>query len=257
MVVIPINLIEVIKINKLRELVYSIFSASLTLSHSTDRIMKKSFIRFILIVTSIISFVLSFNACDQTPKKVLPILGPRELVESEINGKLQEDTIYHSIADFNFIDQNGEDVNAKTVENKIYVADFFFASCPTICPKMHAQMLRVYEATKENDNLIFISHTMDPDRDTVEVLKLVAEKVGSIDSKRWHFVTGVREEIFQLGNKSYMAALSKDPDAPGGNLHSGAFILVDKQRRIRGFYDGTRSVEVDVLIKDIGMLSVE
>ncbi len=200
---------------------------------------------------------ITFISCNNSTKSPLPIFGDKEAVQKEVDGELITDTIYHTIDDFSFIDQNNDVVNTNSVEDIIYIADFFFVSCPTICPKMHTQMLKVYEHIQDLDDVIIISHTMDPVRDSVSVLFDLASELGVNNSSKWHFVTGDKEEIFDIGNKSYMAALAEDPDAPGGNLHSGAFLLIDKQRRLRGFYDGTLSEAVDILIQDIDRLRTE
>jgi protein SCO1 len=212
-------------------------------------------------ITNVVLYITLFTtvACTtSTPTQPpLPILGSREAIEKEIDGKTITDTLYHTINNFSFTDQDGKTIDEKTVENKIYVADFFFASCPTICPKMNTQMVRVYKHIQDMDDVIIISHTMDPERDSTEVLAELAVELGVDNSSKWHFVRGKKEDIFDIGNKSYMAALAEDPDAPGGNLHSGAFLLIDKKRRIRGFYDGVKTYSVDQLIADIDKLRAE
>jgi protein SCO1/2 len=144
----------------------------------------------------------------------------------------------------------------KDVEGKIYVADFFFTTCPTICPKMKTQMLRVFEKYKDNPHFMILSHTIDPRHDTPSVLKEFGQNLG-LDSKKWQMVTGDKMKIYELGQKSYMVTATDDPTQPGGIVHSGAFILVDKDRHIRGIYDGTVPEKVDNLIKDIEVLLAE
>lgn len=185
--------------------------------------------------------------CSLSEKK-LPILGERSFV----NG----DSVYHTIPDFEFIDQNNEKVTNKTFEGKIYVTDFFFTTCPTICPIMKTQMLRVYDKYKTNSEVGILSHSIDPRHDSVAVLKKYAEKLG-VDSKVWHFVTGEKQKIYAIGEKSYMVTSGEDSTAAGGYIHSGAFILVDKKRRIRGMYDGTKEKEVSKLLKDMDILLKE
>lgn len=181
-----------------------------------------------------------YISCEGNREK-LPILGNKEVSN---NGK---DTIYQTIPDFNFIDQDGLKITPNTFTDKIYVADFFFTSCPTICPIMKNQMQRVYENFRRNKNVAFLSHSIDPSHDKVPVLKTYAEDLG-IDNNQWHFVTGNREEIFDIAENHYMVSAQEDPSAPGGAIHSGAFILIDKHKRIRGYYDGTNIEEVDKLI---------
>lgn len=199
---------------------------------------------FIAITTVIVTI-----ACS-TPKyeKVLPIMGRTEYVDN--------DTIYHSIKDFEFINQDSVIVNQATFEGKIYVADFFFTSCPTICPIMKTQMLRIYDTMRDFDDVAILSHTIDPEYDTVALLKDFANRLG-VSTPKWHFVTGDKNKIFEQGQRSYMVTAIEDKSAPGGAIHSGAFILVDKKKHIRGFYDGTVPEEVDVLIKDITILRKE
>ena len=178
----------------------------------------------------------------------LPIFGEREVE----NG----DTIYHRIAPFAFVDQDSAVVTNDTFKDKIYVTDFFFTSCRTICPVMKTQMLRVYEAVKEDDEVLILSHTIDPEYDTVALLHDFAERLG-VESKKWHFVTGVKDSIYKIAQTSYFSTALEDKSEPDGFIHSGAFLLVDKQGRLRGKYDGTVPADVDQLIKDIDRLKKE
>lgn len=173
-----------------------------------------------------------------------------------VNGKAVTDSTYQTIPDFAFVSQYGDTVTAKTLDNKIYVADFFFTSCPTICPKMKVQLKRVYEKYKGNPGLMLLSHTIDPAHDTVPVLKEFADNLG-ITGRQWLFVTGDREKIYDIGQNSYMVTAQADSTAPGGVVHSGAFILVDKAKHIRGIYDGTTEAGVDKLMADIDQLLAE
>jgi protein SCO1/2 len=185
-----------------------------------------------------------FVGCSSN-QKPLPIFGEREVIGS--------DTLYHTIANFNFIDQDSTVVTNQTFHNKIYVADFFFTSCRTICPIMKTQMLRVYEATKEMEDVAILSHTIDPEFDTVALLHDFAARL-DVDSKRWHFVTGVKDSIYKIAQTSYFATALEDKTEPDGFIHSGAFLLIDKKRRIRGKYDGTKEEDVNRLIVDIKRL---
>jgi protein SCO1/2 len=154
------------------------------------------------------------------------------------------------------VDQDSAVVTHETFRDKIYVADFFFTSCRTICPIMKTQMLRVYEATADYPDVRILSHTIDPEFDTVELLHNFGERLG-VTSDRWHFVTGDKETIYHLAQTSYFSAALEDKSEPDGFIHSGAFLLIDKQRRIRGKYDGTREEDVNRLIKDIARLRNE
>ena len=206
--------------------------------------------KILFLVVSVCTLLLT--ACNNQPKK-LPILG--RTTYQEVNGKT--DTIYHTIPDYQFIDQDSAIVTPTTFEEKVYVADFFFGTCPTICPVMKQQMLRVYDVYKNHPEFAILSHTIDPDHDTIPYLKDFSERIGVMDNTVWHFVTGVKDEIYDIGQRGYMVAATEDPTEPGGYIHSGAFILVDKKRRIRGFYDGTKANQVDRLINDIPLLLSE
>ncbi len=212
-------------------------------------------------LTSTLSLLLGilFLACSPNEKGSaddgpLPILGNSHINEFEMEGKVVKDTIYHKIASFTFTNQEGNEISNYTMDGKVYVADFFFTTCPTICPIMTTQLLRVYEAYKEEADFKILSHTLDPTHDTAEVLKDYAERIGVEDSETWHFLTGDQEKIFEIGQTSYLTTAMADKTEPGGILHSGAFVLVDQNGRIRGVYDGTKEDQVDKLIRDIPKL---
>jgi protein SCO1 len=188
-----------------------------------------------------------FMQCE--PKeKPLPIFGEREV----LNG----DTVYHQIATFAFVDQDSQMITNDTFKGKIYVADFFFTSCRTICPIMKTQMHRVYDMVKDDPEVLILSHTIDPDYDTVALLHDFADRLG-VASSKWHFVTGNKDSIYNIAQKSYFATALEDKTEPDGFIHSGAFLLIDKQGRIRGKYDGTKEEEVNRLMKDIERLKRE
>jgi protein SCO1/2 len=153
---------------------------------------------------------------------------------------------------YTFIDQDNQRVSSEMYANRILVADFFFTTCPTICPIMKSQMLRVYETFKGNDQVVLLSHTIDPEHDTVAVLDEYAARLG-IDAIGWHMVTGNKEEIYDTAYRFGLAAM-EDERAPGGFIHSGSFTLVDRQGKIRGYYQGTEDDPVNQLIKDIRRL---
>ncbi|MEQ9303169.1 MAG: SCO family protein [Marinoscillum sp.] len=206
-------------------------------------------ISLIILVISIIA------ACGEVKSSYeLPILGRKEIVEKEVNGEMIKDTIFHTIAPFQFVDQDSTIITNATFHNQVYVADFFFTSCPTICPVMKQQMLRIYEEYLNDPEVAILSHTIDPKHDTVAVLKDFSEKLG-VESSKWHFVTGSQDDIYEIGETSYMVVANEDECAPGGYIHSGAFLLVDKKGRIRGVYDGTVPEQVDILINDIKRLT--
>jgi protein SCO1/2 len=189
------------------------------------------------------AFVASCN--QQEEERKLPILG-----QKDINGS---DTIYHTIGPFKFVDQDSSIITNETVKGKIYVADFFFTSCRTICPVMKSQMLRVYESIKDDPQVLLVSHTIDPEYDTVGLLHDYADRLG-VKTDKWHFLTGNKDSIYYVAQTGYFATAMEDSDEPGGFIHSGAFLLIDKKGRIRGKYDGTNTEEVNKLLKDIAVL---
>ncbi len=182
---------------------------------------------------------------DKKPELHLPFLG-----EPTISGN---DTIPPTIKSFSFIDQDSNVINNLTFSDKIYVADFIFLSCPSICPKMNTEMLRVYNEFKNNDTVLFLSHTIDPEKDSVRQLKNFAKNI-QVTSKKWHFVTGNQDNIYDLAEHSYFSNAYKDSLAEGGFVHTGGLLLIDKKRHIRGVYDGTNDLETKRLISDIRRL---
>lgn len=193
---------------------------------------------------SFIFFVsLFFAACDNEPKR-LPILGERDFV----NG----DTVYATIPPFAFVNQDSALITNETYKDKIYIVDFFFTHCPTICPKVKKNMLRIYEKYKNNDNVLLLSHSIDPKRDTVGRLREYAQNIG-IQSSKWSLVTGDKFKIYEIANR-YYAVAKEDPDSPGGFDHSGNIILVDSKGRVRSFANGTDADAVNKFMLDIDLL---
>lgn len=199
------------------------------------------------------AIIILFAACNSEQKK-LPIYGQRETVVKQVDGKEVTDTIYHTIPAFNTVDQYGDSVTDKTLDGKIYVADFFFTSCPSICPIMHRNMLNVYAAFKDVADFNIISYTIDPKHDSVAVLKNYADKLG-INDKKWLLLQGNKDEIYKL-SESYLVKKPEE-DAKEQFIHDGYFLLIDKQKRIRGSYDGTDVKQVEQLIADIKTLQTE
>lgn len=190
---------------------------------------------------------IALGACSKKNEK-LPIFGEREMKGT--------DTLFHTIAPFSFVDQDSVVITNETFKGKIYVADFFFTTCRTICPIMKTQMKRVYEATAQDPDVVILSHTIDPEYDTVQLLHEYAKMLG-VTSDRWHFVTGVRDSIYKIAQTSYFVTAAEDKTEQDGFIHSGAFLLIDKKQRIRGKYDGTKQPDVDRLIADIEKLRAE
>ncbi|MBZ0242495.1 MAG: SCO family protein [Bacteroidales bacterium] len=186
-------------------------------------------------------------ACEKQPGK-LPVFGKTKIVGN--------DTLHSTIRPFSFVNQDSLTITAETFKDKIYVTDFIFLSCPSICPVMTQQLKRVYDAYESNPNVYFLSHSIDPANDTIPRLKAYADELG-IDHTKWSFVTGDRDSIFSMASDSYFATAFADSTAPGGFIHSGVFLLIDTDRQIRGAYDGTNAVEVDRLMQDIKILLAE
>lgn len=198
---------------------------------------------------------LFFQGCKGTSSEThelkLPVYG-----EKKADPDHEGDTLYHTIAEFKLTNQYGEPVTHATVQNHIYVADFFFATCQSICPQMSSQLVRVQEVYKNDPDIMILSHTVNPMHDTVEVLNVYAKGYGAIRGK-WHFLTGGKQYIYDLARYSYLVNALQDDGTPEGFLHSELFVLIDKKSRIRGTYDGTDSVSVDQLIRDIKILETE
>lgn len=190
------------------------------------------------------TLVVLLSACIPGKDAPLPIIGERTVV----NG----DTVYHQIEDFSFVNQDSQVVNNETFAGKVYLADFFFTSCPTICPKVKKQMLRLYDRYAGDDRLLLLSHSIDVKRDTVGRLKTYAYNLG-VESARWHFVTGVHDEIYGMAD-DYFSTAKLDSEAPGGFDHSGLIILVDANRHVRSFCDGTDAESVDRFMEDVDQL---
>ena len=200
----------------------------------------------------------SLLACGpENQKEELPIMGRTTYEERVVDGKTITDTIYHTVDNFVFYDQDSNRVSRETVAGKVYVADFFFTTCPSICPIMATQMLRVHERFKGNEDFTILSHSIDPEYDTIALLHDYASRLGVEEGSNWRFLTGQETDVYELGEGAYYATTQPDAQAPGGFLHSGAFILVDRQGRIRGHYDGTVPTEVDKLMNDITILLEE
>lgn len=188
--------------------------------------------------------------------KPLKIYNPSDINPKLVDESLQGTSKNHKVGDFSLTDQDGQPVTPTDFEGKIYITDFFFVTCPTICPKMTDQMLRVYEEFNENSDILFLSHTVMPQEDSVPVLKEYADKF-NISSEKWKLVTGDKKHIYDLARKTYFAAVTEGDGGIDDFIHTENFVLVDKEKRLRGFYDGTSKKDVDRLIKDIYTLLAE
>lgn len=180
-------------------------------------------------------------------KSDLPIYGQKEFIPG-----VDEDTLYHTVGKWKFINQDSLMISRADYEGKPYVAYFFFSNCPKICPKINSNMKYFQEQTAGLDFKV-IAHTVDPERDTVDRLKFYGDEYG-FDYSNYNFVTGNKEDIYSLGINSYLVPNQEDALAPGGFLHSEKLILVDSKGRIRGYYNGTEKEQVDLLIEDLKLL---
>ncbi len=201
-----------------------------------------------------ISLILIYFACAEPEKPLIP-LGNVDYVERTENGQTLIDTVYHTVPDFSFLNQDGKTITQADFENKVYVSDFFFTHCPTICPTVKAQMLRIYNTYKGDDRFLMVSHTIDPVRDSVAVLKKYATKL-QIETDKWYLLTGNKAELYETAHQHFVPA-AEDKDAPGGFTHGGHIVLVDTKKRVRTYCDGTDPKDVDRLIKDIKRLMNE
>jgi protein SCO1/2 len=207
----------------------------------------------ILILSAALSLLIS--SCTRETK--LPIYGRRETKTiKNSDGSSSVDTVYQTIPNFTFLNQDSVEINNGTFKNAVYVADFFFTSCPSICPVMHRNLKKVYEDFKDNPEVMFLSHTIDYKYDTPHVLKKYAAKLG-IDDKKWQFAYGKRDDIYSIAEKSYLVSVQEDSTEKGSYVHQGWLILIDKDRKMRGVYDGTDPKAVDKLAKDIPVLLAE
>lgn len=205
----------------------------------------------IVIVLSAVILSLFYSALK--PKKTLPIYNPSMVNPELVDSTIQYISKYHTIADFSFTNQNGKTITQKDYEGKIYVADFFFTTCGSICPKMTTNLAVIQKEISQNPEVMLLSHTVFPDTDSVSVLKKYAIKNGVIDNK-WNLVTGDKKQIYTMARKSYLAVKLGKPKELYDMVHTENFVLVDAKRRVRGFYDGTKAEDIQRLIEDINFL---
>ncbi len=190
------------------------------------------------------------------PEERLPIWQPAMINQELVDESLVDVKKYHTIADFSLTNQNGQTITQKDYEGKIYVADFFFTTCPTICPIMTDNMYDLQMEFLDDEEVMLLSHSVTPTIDTVAQLKKYANLKGVID-KKWNLVTGDKKHIYELARKSYMAVKTDGDGGPYDMIHTENFILIDKERRIRAYYDGTKKEEMAKLIEDIAILKKE
>ena len=210
----------------------------------------KSF-AIVLLVLSIVIISIFYQILK--PREVLPIFQPAQVNKELVDSTIQYVKKYHTIADFSLINQNGKTITQETYKNKIYVADFFFTTCQTICPIMTDHMVILQNQLKLDPEVMLLSHTVTPKIDSVAQLKKYALEKGVLDAK-WNLVTGDKKEIYQLARKSYLAVKSNGDGGEYDMIHTENFILVDQKKRIRGYYDGTNLEDIELLLRDIELL---
>lgn len=202
-------------------------------------------------LTCLSVLLLFLFSCKEKPKR-LPFL-QMEQQEKVVDGKTVIDTVFRTIPAFKLFNQDSVAVTDKDFNGTIYVADFFFTSCPTICPTMHRNLLKVYKKYEGNPEVKLASHTIDVKYDVPSRMKAYADKLG-VKGTQWEYLWGTKEEIYALAERNYIVAAKEDSKAPGGFMHQGYLILVDKEKRIRGAYDGTLDKEVKKLMEDMDIL---
>ena len=208
----------------------------------------------VLLVLSIVIVSIFYQILK--PREVLPIFQPAQVNEELVDSTIQHVKKYHTIADFSLTNQNGKTVTQDTYNNKIYIADFFFTTCQTICPIMTDHMVILQDKLKLDSDVMLLSHTVTPEIDSVAQLKKYALNKGVLDSK-WNLVTCDKKEIYQLARKSYLAVKSNGDGGEYDMIHTENFILIDQKKRIRGYYDGTLEEDIESLLNDIDILKKE
>lgn len=207
----------------------------------------------ILVVPSVFYLVIKSG---KNQYKTLEYFGPKTPVTKTVNGETVTDTLYHTVQGFSLWDADSNLVTEKITEGKIVIADFIFTTCQSICPKMSDQLMRVQHSYKDAPNVVILSFTVDPEHDTPSVLKAYANKHNAISGK-WYFLTGAKDSIYALARHSYFVTAMEGDGVVDDFVHSEQVVLVDPQKHIRGFYDGTELTEVNKLIEDISMLQRE
>jgi len=204
-----------------------------------------------LFVLSCIIITLFYNILK--PVKVLPVYQPAQVNYELVDSTIQYQKKYHRIADFSLINQNGDTITQEFYKDKIYVADFFFTTCQTICPIMTGHMHDLQKKTITDPDILLLSHSVIPEIDTVAQLKRYAKKK-LVNASKWNLVTGDKKQIYALARKSYLAVKEDGDGGPYDMIHTENFMLIDKKRQIRGFYDGTDAEEIERLLEDIKIL---
>jgi len=205
-------------------------------------------------VISLIIIAIIYNTINVY--KPLDVFQPSRVSAELVDSTMQHVKKYHKIADFKLVNQNGDTITQKNYEGKIYVADFFFTTCPSICPIMTKNMVAIQKEIINDDDVMLLSHSVTPEIDSVKQLKKYALEKG-VKDKKWNLVTGDKKQIYELARKSYLAVKTTGDGGPFDMVHTENFILIDKEKRIRGFYDGTDSNDIERLLEEINILKEE
>jgi protein SCO1 len=210
-----------------------------------------------LVVFCIVGVTFTYFMIRPTEEEKLPVINPIDLEDEMVDPELLRVGYGHRVGDFSFTDQEGSTFTQAEVKDKVFVVEYFFTTCKTICPVMNVQMSRVHEKFKEKENFKILSFTVDPETDDVAQMKRYADE-HEANSNCWHFLTGSRADLYRLARRSFFvlkpAEAENQGDVGSDFIHTNNFVLVDKQMRIRGYYDGTSAKEVDKLIHDIEIL---
>lgn len=216
-----------------------------------NRGYKNFVILFLVLIVPVIGYLMLRTGTNHYI--ALPIFGERYAEEKVVDGKVRIDTVYHTIPDFSFINQYGDTITQEDVAGKVKIVDFFFVDCQTICPKMSTQMQRIQEKVKTSEEIVLLSHTVNPESDSVPVLQKYATEYGAIQNK-WHLLTGDKKELYRIAREGYLVNALQGDGGPDDFIHTQLFVLVDHKNRIRGFYDGTSAGAVDTLIDELKVL---
>jgi len=206
-----------------------------------------------LTILSIIIIGAIYYVFGIIPTKQLPIYQPASVNSDLVDSSIEHQKKYHTIADFRLVNQNGDTITQENYQDKIYVADFFFTTCQTICPIMTNHMYQIQKQLIADKEVMLLSHTVTPEIDTVAQLKRYAQTKG-VNASKWNLVTGDKKQIYELARKSYMAVMDDGDAGPFDMIHTENFMLIDKDRQIRGYYDGTEPEEIERLLEDIKTL---
>ncbi|MBT8265509.1 MAG: SCO family protein [Bacteroidia bacterium] len=212
---------------------------------------KYKFFGITLLILSIIIMAAMYNILNT--EQPLPIFQPASVNNELVDSTVQHVRQYHKIADFSLINQNGDTISQNSYKDKIYVADFFFTTCQTICPIMTDHMIEIQNKIMDDEEVLLLSHTVTPDIDDVAQLNRYA-KIKGVNASKWNLVTGEKKQIYDLARQSYMAVKDNGDGGPFDMIHTENFMLIDKERQIRGYYDGTDPEEIDRLLEDIKIL---